>query len=274
MRTTLGLDDEFDGEDLQKTLEVSFGIRFDESEAMAARTVDDIHQMIRRRLSSASGPIDGCATAMAFYRLRRALSDVHLDFPSKPRTIVDGRTTPSPRCLLIALRSHSDLRLPRWRATATYWIGLFLVIAGLGWLLLNATIPSTVWPTGAGAVALGFGLIRSGPGKLLVMAGLGWPLLNAAIPSTVWSTSAAALALGSALIHSDPGKLPADCQTFGDLARRVAGLNFGTLYDRGATARDKDIWDALLEVLSEETGLRKTEIGPETLILRRQLRTP
>jgi hypothetical protein len=82
-----------------------------------------------------------------------------------------------------------------------------------------------------------------------------------------------AASLGIMLVLLDPGKVPPDCQTLGDLSRKVTGLNFGKLSDEGAEPRDKDLWNALVEVLSEDTLLPKSEIQAETLLLQKQLRS-
>ena len=86
-----------------------------------------------------------------------------------------------------------------------------------------------------------------------------------------WLVPMLAAALGIMLHRLDPGEVPLDCQTLGDLSRKVAGLNFGKLSNEGAELHDKDLWNALVEVLSEDTFLPKLEIGPETLLLQKQL---
>jgi len=59
----------------------------------------------------------------------------------------------------------------------------------------------------------------------------------------------------------------------GDLSRKVTGLNFGKLSDEGAELHDRDLWNALVEVLSEDSLLPKLEIRPETLLLQKQIRS-
>jgi hypothetical protein len=72
------------------------------------------------------------------------------------------------------------------------------------------------------------------------------------------------------IIRTDRGKLPSDCRTVGDLAQKFAAKNFGTLVSMGASPRDKDIWRAMVEVLSEYSGLPKAEVTPDTLLLYKQ----
>ena len=103
-RNTLGLDDDLDPSELQNALEASFGIRLSVPEATACRTVDEIFQLIRSRLSPIREGVDGCATAMALYRLRRALSDLHTRSPLTPTIDVVAFPGLSARRLLETLR--------------------------------------------------------------------------------------------------------------------------------------------------------------------------
>jgi hypothetical protein len=88
-----------------------------------------------------------------------------------------------------------------------------------------------------------------------------------------WPIPMLAAGLGIMLWWLDPGEVPLDCRTLGDLSRKVTGLNFGKLSNEGAELHDKDLWNALVEVLSEDTFLPKLEIRPETLLLQKQLRS-
>lgn len=226
MRNTLGLDDDLDPVKLREALEAAFGMRFSATEAAACGTVGDVFQVVRNRFPSPRSGAGGCATAMAFYRVRRALPKPDVPFRLAPSTQVDAVTGIHTRMWLKELGQRSGLRGPQWKATLVGQAGTLLMVVGLVWLLLTALVARHLWPTGAAASMLGFVLIRV-----------------------------------------DPGKLPADCQTLGGLARKVAGLNFGGLYAQGAKARDQDLWDALVEVLSEYTLLPKAEIYPGTLLL-------
>ena len=104
----------------------------------------------------------------------------------------------------------------------------------------------------------------------MMLGGLIWLLLTAIVARHLWYIGVAAGMLGLTLVLLDPGRLPADCRTQGGLARKIAVLNFGHLHAQGAKARDRDLWAALVEILSEYTLLPKAEIHPGTLILRRQ----
>jgi hypothetical protein len=110
-------------------------------------------------------------------------------------------------------------------------------------------------------------------GAWSILASLIGLLTTAVFVPHWWAVPMLAAALGIMLRRLDPGEVPPDCQTLGDLSRKVTGLNFGKLSNEGAELHDKDLWNALVEVLSEDTFLPKLEIGPETLLLQKQLRS-
>jgi hypothetical protein len=192
--------------------------------------VNDIFQVVRGRFSSTRGGAERCATAMTFYRLRRALAELSTRSSLGPDDRVDALSGMGVRKLIREVGRRSGLRLPTLEATLLGRVGGWFMAAGLTWLLLAVIVARPLWPAG-----------------VLVAA------------------------LGAVLIAADPRRLPPDCETLGGLARKVAGLNFGHLHAEGAKARDRDLWSALVEVLSEHTLLPKSEIHPETLILQAQL---
>lgn len=110
-------------------------------------------------------------------------------------------------------------------------------------------------------------------GAMSIFAGLIGLSAAAISESHLWPIPLLVAGLGVMLICLDPGQIPADCQTIGDLSRKVAGLNFGKLLAEGAEPRDRDLWNALVEVLSEDSLLPKSEIRPETLLLQKQVRS-
>ncbi len=110
-------------------------------------------------------------------------------------------------------------------------------------------------------------------GEWSILAGLIGLLTTAVFVPQWWLVPMLAAVVGIMLRWLDPGEVPPDCQTLGDLSRKVTGLNFGKLSNEGAELHDKDLWNALVEVLSEDTFLPKLEIRPETLLLQKQLRS-
>ncbi len=110
-------------------------------------------------------------------------------------------------------------------------------------------------------------------GEWSILAALIGLLMTAVFVPHLWLVPTLVLGLGITLRWLDPGELPLDCQTLGDLSRKVTGLNFGKLSNEGAELHDQDLWNALVEVLSEDTFLPKLEIRPETLLLQKQFRS-
>jgi len=229
VRNTLELDDNDDRVELTEALGAAFAMRFGVAEAAACRTVGDVFQVVRSRFPSSREGVEGCATAMAFYRVRQALSDPGARSLLTPSASIDGLAGRRGRRFLRKLGRRSGFQTPRWKATLVGQTGGWMMFAGLIWLLLTAIVARHLWYTG-------------------VTVGV----------------------LGLVLVLLDPGRLPADCRTLGGLARKIAVLNFGRLHVQGAKARDRDLWAALVEILSEYTLLPKAEIHPGTLILRGQ----
>jgi hypothetical protein len=232
MMNTLGLDDDLDPVEVMYNLETSFGIRFTDAEVSAWQTVGDIYGTLRSRVSNSTTRAGRCATAMAFHRLRRALSELSIDTRLRPDTPVKGLTSLTTKALFKQISARSGLRMPRPRVAFWGTVGMWSILASFIGLATTAVVGPQWWPI---------------------------PMLAAGLGIMLW--------------WLDPGEVPFDCQTLGDLSRKVTGLNFGKLSDEGAELNDKDLWNALVEVLSEDTFLPKLEIRPETLLLQKQLRS-
>lgn len=71
----------------------------------------------------------------------------------------------------------------------------------------------------------------------------------------------------------DRGRLPGNGETLGGLARAAATLNYAQLVGQGAGVRDGDLWRVFCDLLAEHTVLPKREIGMETLLLQKQLKS-
>jgi hypothetical protein len=75
----------------------------------------------------------------------------------------------------------------------------------------------------------------------------------------------------AAIAWIDPGRLPKECDTLGGLARRTATLNYGLLIQAGASSSDKQLWNNLIELLSDY-ALPKSDIKRDTVFLQSQLK--
>jgi hypothetical protein len=231
MPNTLGLDDDLDGNELISDIQVSFSIKFLDKEAEACRTVGDIFTLLRDRFAVHKDGGQRCASAMAFYRLRKTFLEMGAKSKLRPTLRLEGIVGLSAKAVFVGINSHTGFILPRLPFAITGKIGIFSLIAGLIMLLISSFMFPSFW----------------------------------FIPPLI-SLS------GIVLIRLDCRQFPSDCHTVGDLALKVSRLNFGNLVAEGARHRDEDIWNALIEVLSEYTTLSKADISPETLLLQSQLR--
>ena len=223
MPNTLGLVGDGDDLDLLRDLEEVFGLRFGD-ETLRWYTVGDVFAGLRQKVV---GRGHGCATAMAFYRLRRGARDTESGERFGPGTSLDVlRHGANPRSFLKRLGSKSRLRMPSPMMTLPGKTGFLLAVAGfLGLLVVGAVSRSDLpWP------------------MLVVLAGMG-------------------------LMRLDPGRFPSGCRTLGDLAEKVAARNFGKLIAEGAAPREKHLWSALLDVLSDYAAVPASEIGPDTQLI-------
>jgi hypothetical protein len=231
MPNTLGLDDDLAPNELVAELEASFGFRFTNSELGSLRTVGDIFAVIRGRYAQTSDGANRCATAMAFYRIRRACAGFNARAKLTPDTRLDAFNTLTVKAFCKQIKARTGLRLPRLGFTPMGQLGTWCISAGfLAAVLAIAVAKPQLWPI---------------------------PVLTAAA--------------GIILVNLDSRRWPTGCLTLGDLAIKVAGLNFGKLRADGAASRDKDLWSAFIEVLSEHSLLPKPEIGPETRLLQKQI---
>jgi hypothetical protein len=230
---TLGLDDDLDSVELLLDLEASFGVKFPNEEAEACLTVGDVFQLVQRHVQRPDAIGAGCATAMAFYRLRRALARDGSNPRLAPTTALEEIPSPSPKATFRRiLEAYPDIRLPRLSLSAAGLCGLALLVSAFALIAVFAASPR-------------------------------WSALSAC--------PALATALGALLMRYDRGRFPRGCRTLGYLARKVAGLNFVALTAAGCY-RLVDVWRAFVEVLTEHSSLPQSEIQEHTLILESQMR--
>ena len=151
---SLNLDDD-DATGALSDLERSLGFRFGDDELTACRTVGDIHRVIARRLADSGG--DACASAMAFYRLRRALTPYADGEKLRPSSVLAEVIRVPPKRLFKKIEAETGLHLPQ--ATSS-WLGRLafaVMVAALlgiipvhvlhpGWTLFTILlIPASIW---------------------------------------------------------------------------------------------------------------------------------
>lgn len=146
---TLDLDPEWGGEDLAETIETAFDFKITPEEAAQLNTLGDVHALILRHVRAQPGR---CATSMAFYRLRKALSP---DKKLSPNTSLTPFVGSSAKVFRRRLEDETGLNLPPmaggWLAVAGFAV-LFVAV-----LFLIGGAIGQWWFSGAAAV-LAFGL--------------------------------------------------------------------------------------------------------------------
>ena len=223
MVQSLELDDDDAGEALQ-ALERSLGFQFDAADLAECRTVGDLHRLVAPHMAAASG--EGCAGAMAYYRLRRALMPHAGGTRLRPSYVLSEFIATPPRQLFRRIERETRLQLP---PLASGWLGL--VSFAIGVVALLAVLPVHIFY----------------PGRTLYLLLL--------VPAAIW------------LFTLDPGRFGKDCRTLGDLARKVAILNYAHLIEGGARPTPADQWEVVTEVLAGYSAVPKRQIRADMLIL-------
>src|SRR6266481_165950 len=156
MMNTLGLDDDLGMVEVVINLETSFSIRFADAEVGAWRTVGDIYSTLRSRVSNSGKRAGRCATAMTFYRLRRALSELSIDTRLRPDTPVKEMTGLTAKPLFKQVSARSGLRMPRPKVALWGALGHWSILAGLIGMLTTAVLVPHWWLVPMLATGLGF----------------------------------------------------------------------------------------------------------------------
>ncbi|HJT43038.1 MAG TPA: hypothetical protein VJ750_06005 [Rhizomicrobium sp.] len=223
-----------DGDDVATVgaLEQAFEIAFSNAELEVLKTVGDLHGLVLHKISRSNGT-GKCASAMAFYRLRRALAANRPEIRITPATEMAVFSAPSLRYFFRRLSEQTGLRLPGPPHT---WVGN---IGEACWLLpLMGALPLLAWSV----------IVRPEPYVFVGLVGV--------------------FILGLILVRLDPGRLTG---TVGALAREAARANYGNLLKQGARGRDAEIWGIFIEILADESRLNPREITRETVFFRSQL---
>lgn len=233
---TLGLDDEMDDVEILEELERAFDVKFTDEDARPIFQVGQLYDVLQAKLGPATG--EKCASAMAFYRLRRAISQHNPTVSVSPATQLTDICLRNPKSAFRKLEEQSGLKVPELLTGPRGVAGILLVAVALSAFLFGHLLLHR----------LGFTATDSNWVRFL--------------------TGIGCLSLGGVLIWSDPMKLPARLNTFGELATTTAALNYGLLTKSGARHRPEELWDALTEVLSSSRDtLAPQEIHKVTYIL-------
>ncbi|NHO16686.1 acyl carrier protein [Acetobacter peroxydans] len=151
MSSSLGLLGDSDDLALIEDVEEAFGFRLSDCELNHCRTVGDLFELVEARLPT-SGLKGNCATAMTFYRLRRAIQP-RIGIALRPGTSISALSTLRVKELHRIIKEECGLRPPVryisvWGAIALlaiFALPVAVVILDLsGWIAILSALLATV----------------------------------------------------------------------------------------------------------------------------------
>ena len=160
MISSLGLTGDLDDVELIQDVEAAFGIRLADDDISRCSTVGQLFGLIEARLPKMPSG-QSCATAMCFYRLRRALQS-HSATALKPKTSIGALGSLTVRKLHRIIETECGLRPPPQYITFWGCLALLLVLA----LPLGLFAIGMPWWVALPSAALGIGLYRLAPIQL------------------------------------------------------------------------------------------------------------
>ena len=215
---TLNLVGDGDEIDLLEEVEAAFSVKIEAKEAEELLTVGDLQDVLLRKLDANEARRSACLTAVAFYRLRTAISEVSGAKGIIPSTLLN--------------RSLLGLDYEKWAATIEARCGLELPIGRAG-VLTTLLFVALFFGSPVAAATLGKSV---GAWGLLPL--LGWLLIYP-------------------LFRFMPALRPSYCKDAGSLARAVAGLNYRSLSHEFGSRHPDDVLLALVAVLRNFTGFSR-----------------
>jgi|GEM_PF-988573 len=226
-----------DGVELVIATEETFGIKIEDAEASRTVTVGQWYELVCNKLKIESQ--NSCATQKAFYTLRKQIISLLNIKRSeiRPDTLVETIFPLSTRKHIWEIFVKNTplklpiLRFPPWvyKIMVSYVILVLLIIVGY-WILY-----ATLW-LHRGELNVFIGAIEIS----VVSFSLFWLFYKIAFPFSVY--------------------LPSSCRTLGDLSREVLVLNT----EHFKPFSEKDIWVILVNLISEQLGIEKDRIKPES----------
>ena len=160
MTSSLGLAGDLDDVELIQDIEAAFNIRLADDEISRCSTVGQLFELIEAHLPKMPSG-QSCATAMCFYRLRRALQPQTAN-ALKPKTSISALGAVPVRKMHQIIESECGLRPPPQIISLWGCLALLLVLA-LPFGLFAVGMP---WWIALPSAALGIGLYRLAPIQL------------------------------------------------------------------------------------------------------------
>ncbi|WP_230291544.1 acyl carrier protein [Croceicoccus sp. Ery5] len=160
MTSSLGLAGDLDDVELIQDVEAAFGILLADDEISRCSTVGQLFELIEARLPDMPSG-QSCATAMCFYRLRRALQP-HSATALKPKTSIAALGALPVRELHQIIETECGLRPPPQIISLWGCLALLIVVA----LPIGLFAIGLPWWVALPSAALGIGLYRLAPIQL------------------------------------------------------------------------------------------------------------
>lgn len=207
-------------QDLIQTVEKAFDVKFDADELHGASTFEDLCNALKRHFDGYES--DRCFTAICFWRLRRATSELlHMPKESITRgTPVESLAAPLRRQQFWQhLSRNARLRLPRLQYPMSVASGI----------VACALIPAVLAYLGISSI------------------GGWWTLPAAALSVVLFAVAVLVLYLALKLFAF---RVPPECAVFGELAQATAGLNENTLARETASSREREMINALRRLIA------------------------
>jgi acyl carrier protein len=231
-----------DGVELIMATEQEFGITITDDEAEKTITVGDLYALVQRKLSII--PLNQCASANAFYRMRRHLVEF-LGIPRKSVTLdrkmdelVDRENRRERYKNMGSILGFSlpDLTRPAWMEISMGTLGILSFIVIILCLIFSQRLIDDVY--GKGQYWEGYLFI----GSLVVFA----------------------LVL---LIYRVTEKLsihfPGRCSTLRDMIGEITTMNYGKPGIWNNKSQEKDVRDKIKTLIIEQLGIAPEKVIPE-----------
>ena len=216
-------------------VEDEFGISIPDRDAERIQTVGDLYAYVRDRVAAA--PVGSCRSREVFYALRRPFVSVCRADRSAVRPsgrVDDHLPTADRRAAWATLAANAGLKLPHLRPPTPVVLAVLIV--------------------GSAAVA------AATLGSLTVIASNPWMSKEGRKAAIVVGTSVAVLVAATVVLRRAATRLPAGCETFRGLTRRVVALNSNGPADRRRP--DGAVWDRLVQIVCEQLDVPPERVKP------------
>lgn len=255
-QNTLNLVGDGDDLDVLYASERAFDVRFSDEEAERTRTVGQFYDLILGKYRVAHPRTEACLTQAAFYRLRRALTEMRAHTRIEPATPLAHMSPGS--------RRVADIR--RFWKELGHRSGLALPPLEVPFSLPEINLPlvldeSRLGRLACGAVVAGLWLASAIGLSKLTGISVGWVIV------AIGFSTIALIHVGHLLLRLACATIPRRLNSLGELAREAAGHSFTELHNQNGGASPSDLWYAMTASLRDISGCNAA-IDRETTFFR------